>query len=89
MEIEFDPAKDVLNVKKHGVSLRIAAELVWDEAYSWPDNRFDYDEQRMSALVPGGERLYFVSYVERGEKIRVISLRLANRREVADYARND
>jgi uncharacterized DUF497 family protein len=88
MEIEFDPVKDALNVRKHGVSLKTAGDLVWDEAYSWPDNRFAYDEWRMSALAPGGDRLYFVSYVERGAKIRVISLRPANRGEVADYARN-
>jgi uncharacterized DUF497 family protein len=30
MEIEFDPAKDTMNIKKHGVSLQIAAELVWE-----------------------------------------------------------
>jgi uncharacterized DUF497 family protein len=32
MEIEFDPAKDAENTRKHGVSLQIAAGLVWEEA---------------------------------------------------------
>jgi uncharacterized DUF497 family protein len=30
MEIEFDPAKDRRNRKKHGLSLGFAAELDWD-----------------------------------------------------------
>jgi uncharacterized DUF497 family protein len=88
MEIEFDPAKDAENLRKHGVSLAAAANLAWDESMAWPDERFGYDEWRLSALVPGGDCLYFVSYVERGEKFRVISLRAANRKEVNDYARN-
>jgi uncharacterized DUF497 family protein len=88
MEIEFDPAKDVLNIKKHGVSLKEARALVWEEAYAWPDDRFDYDEYRMSALVPLGNRLYHVAYVDRNDVRRVISMRDANRKEVEKYARN-
>ncbi|MDR1349638.1 MAG: BrnT family toxin [Zoogloeaceae bacterium] len=88
MEIEFDAVKDALNRKKHGVSLELARALVWEEAYAWPDERFDYEEWRMSALVPCGDRLYCVSYVDRGEARRVISLRTANREEVKTYARN-
>jgi uncharacterized DUF497 family protein len=88
MEIEFDSAKDSENLRKHGVSLALASGLAWDESYAWPDARFPYDELRMSALVPGGNCLYFVSYVERGDAFRVISLRAANRKEVKDYERN-
>jgi len=29
MQIEFDPAKDVLNIKNHGLSLAAAAEFEW------------------------------------------------------------
>jgi uncharacterized DUF497 family protein len=42
----------------------------------------------MSALVPSSNRLFHVSYVDRGEVRRVISLRDANRKEVEKYARN-
>jgi uncharacterized DUF497 family protein len=31
MEFEFDPAKDVSNILKHGISLARAANLEWDE----------------------------------------------------------
>ena len=52
MKIEFDPAKDAANQWKHGVSLVLAAELDWDAALVWIDERFDYAEMRMIALAP-------------------------------------
>jgi uncharacterized DUF497 family protein len=38
MRIEFDPAKDVLNIKNHGLSLAVAAELEWDLLISHEDD---------------------------------------------------
>ena len=52
MKIEFDPAKDAALRLKHGVSLALAAELDWDAALVWIDERFDYAEMRMIALAP-------------------------------------
>lgn len=52
MRIEFDPAKDVANREKHGVSLALATELDWDAALVWIDDRYGYDELRMIALAP-------------------------------------
>lgn len=46
VHITFDPAKDALNVSKHGVSLRQAADLEWDSAVLWIDARRDYGEPR-------------------------------------------
>jgi uncharacterized DUF497 family protein len=88
MEIEFDPGKNASNRRKHGLSLDAAVGLAWDEAYAWPDERFDYEECRMSALVPMGDRLYYVAYVDRGDIRRIIGLRTANRKEIEKYARN-
>ena len=85
MQIEFDPAKDTANQKKHGVSLAIAGELDWEAALVWVDDRFEYNETRMFALAPKTNILYYVAFVDRGEVRRVISLRRANRREVKHY----
>ena len=85
MLIEFDPFKDESNRDKHGVSLTRAAELAWDEALLWIDDRVDYGECRMVALAPLGEVLYCVTFVDRGHVRRIISLRRANRREVKHY----
>ena len=88
MRIEFDPAKDSANQIRHGVSLALAVELDWEAALVWFDDRFEYDELRMIALVPKTEILYYVAFVDRGEVRRIISLRRANRREVKYYVQN-
>jgi uncharacterized protein len=89
MRITYDPAKDISNQAKHGLSLTWAAQLEWDSAQVWLDQRQNYGEPRQCALVMQGERLYFVAFVDRAEARRVISLRRANVREVKDYAAND
>jgi uncharacterized protein len=85
VQIEFDPLKDQSNLVKHGLSLAVAAELDWDEALIWIDDRFEYGECRMIALAPRTGVLYYVAFVDRGRIRRVISLRRANRREVKHY----
>ena len=85
MRIDFDPAKDRLNIEKHGLSLAVAASLEWDEAFLWIDDRRDYGENRVLALAPKTGVLYYVAFVDRGEVRRIISLRRANRREVKRY----
>lgn len=85
MRIEFDSAKDVANRARHGVSLAVARELDWESALVWVDDRFAYDELRMIALAPKTNTLYYVAFVERGNRRRIISLRPATRREVKHY----
>ena len=85
MRIEFDPAKVKINIASHGLSLSLASGLAWDEALLWVDERFQYEEPRMIRLVPEGNRLYYVAFVDRGKSRRVISLRYAERREVKHY----
>jgi uncharacterized DUF497 family protein len=85
MKIEFDPAKDTLNRRKHGFSLALAEEMDWDDAMIERDDRFDYGEIRLNAIVPRGDALYCVIFTERSETIRVISLRLATNTEKSHY----
>lgn len=85
MLIEFDSAKDKLNRAQHGLSLAFAKKLLWDEALVWVDGRYGYDEVRMIGLVPEGDRLYYVAFVDLGEVRRVISLRYAERKEIKHY----
>ncbi len=55
---------------------------------SHADNtRHDYYEQRMVGYAPIGDTLYCVVFVEReADLMRVISLRLADKKEVRRYA---
>ena len=89
MDIDFDPEKDATNFSKHGVSLAAAAQLDWDAALAWIDDRADYGELRIVALAPIGDRLFFVVFVDRDQARRIISLRRANRREVNHYVRTN
>jgi uncharacterized DUF497 family protein len=88
MQIEFDAIKDKQNSSKHGLSLKFAEQLAWEEAYVWVDPRYTYNELRMIGLVPEGNTLYYVAFVDRGNVRRIISLRLAERREVKKYVEN-
>jgi len=85
VRIEFDPIKDELNKAKHGVSLALAAELDWEAALVWIDDRFAYSELRMIALAPKTQIVYYAAFVDHGDVLRIISLRRATGREVKHY----
>ena len=85
MKFTFDTTKDQTNFEKHGLSLKEATYLDWDEALNWVDDRNDYGEIRWVALVPMQERLYCVVYVNLKQSRRIISLRKANLREIHKY----
>jgi len=87
VEFEFDPGKDATNLSKHGLSLAAVAELSWDAALVWIDDRADYGEVRMVALAPIEDILFFVAFVDREPARRIISLRRAIRREVSHYVK--
>lgn len=85
MQIEFDPAKDEANCRKHGLSLALAEFFDLEAALLEIDARANYNETRFVALGPLGGRLHVMVLTVRDESIRVISLRKANRREVRKY----
>jgi hypothetical protein len=85
MNTTFDPEKDIANLAKHGVSLKEAKRLDWDNALITQDQRRDYGEVRHVALVPMDERLWVVVFTDRHDGRRVISLRKANLREYRRY----
>ncbi|TDR80012.1 hypothetical protein DFP86_106152 [Paludibacterium purpuratum] len=68
------------------MSLSEAEGLEWDTALSSEDGRKEYGEVRMVSFVIMSDRLYCAVYTDRGDSRRVISLRKANKREVAYYA---
>jgi len=85
MKIAYDPAKDAINRAKHRVALGEAARLEWNCGLAKPDTRMDYGEPRQIGYGPIGQRLYCVVFVDRGDTLRIISLRKANNREISRY----
>jgi hypothetical protein len=87
MEVSYDHRKDASNQAKHGVSLALSVILEWETLLAMPDRRHDYGEPRQIGYLLMGERLYCVVFTDRGTTRRIISLRKANNREKALYAK--
>ena len=85
MQIEFDPAKDRINLEKHGISLAAAADIDLNSAIVIEDRRVDYSEARFLAYAPIAGRLHVLWFTMRGTVVRAIGLRRANRRERRQY----
>jgi uncharacterized DUF497 family protein len=88
MHFTCDPNKSRANYFKHGIVLEFAHQLEWSKQVVWADDRQNYNEVRMSGLVPLEGKIYAVVYVLRDESTRMISLRTANKREVNRYEKN-
>ena len=86
MRIEFDPAKDIANRARHGVSLAMAESLEWDLLLATEDIREDYGEVRLVGFAPIGRTVYCVVFTETDDSYRIISLRKALSKEVRYYA---
>ena len=86
MRYEHDPKKLAENVTKHQVWFDLADDFEWDTATIIADNRRQYAESRFRATGLIAQRLYVLVFSFRKTKIRLISLRKANSREVKRYA---
>ena len=87
MEFEWDVAKAETNEQRHGVSFDEAATAFGDPlSITIPDPDHSDDEDRFVLLGETYQgRLVVVVHTERSERIRLISARLATRRERRSY----
>lgn len=87
MKFEADAEKAELNLQKHGVSFEEAASVFGDPlAYTFTDPDHSKDEDRWLMFGKSmAERLLAVIYTYRAEACRIISARLATRRERKIY----
>ena len=85
MQYEWDENKRAANLARHKVDFTSAIDFVWDTALETIDDRFDYGEERWVTLGFIGNKLHVMTYTFRAPKIRVISLRKANKRERTYY----
>lgn len=87
MEFEWDTAKNELNIQKHGFDFADAAACFHSPLLVRKDTRHDYDEPRLVGLGRIQDVVVDIVFTRRGDRIRVISLRRANRRERQLYFR--
>ena len=86
IEFEWNEEKYAVNIRKHGVKFEEAAEVFFD-----PENRFDDAsvEEEFREYVVGFSfslNLLYTVFVERGERVRIISARPATKDEEKYYA---
>jgi uncharacterized protein len=89
VEFEWDEAKRIGNLRKHGVDFAAVRGLDWAEVRESEDRRKNYGEPRWVAYGRIGDRLHVLIYTPRGERVRVISLRRANDKETDEYERQN
>lgn len=84
---EWDPAKARINVRRHRVAFEEATTVFGDPlSITIPDPLHSTGEHRF--IIVGRSRrgrLLVVGHTERGDRIRVITARLATRRERMQY----
>lgn len=81
MRFEWDERKAAQNIAKHGVPFEYAARVFLDPLrLDSADTRIDYREERRITVGQIEEKMYVVAYTIRGQIIRLISARKANRR---------
>ena len=83
--IEWDDAKNEKNFKKHKIYFEDAAYIFLD------DNRIDIldeahsDDEERWKVIGRVRNILVVIYTERGENLRLISARKANKEEQEEY----
>jgi uncharacterized protein len=88
MEFEWDENKNRTNITKHGVDFQIAKEVFNDkERIKAEDNRFAYGEKRWISIGRAFNLILLIVYVIRNIKIRIISARIASKKERDQYNR--
>ena len=84
MEFEFDPAKSMSNLVKHGISFNDAKQM-------WKDPRVQIikarqvAEPRWIAIACIESKHWSAVFTYRGERIRLISARRSKTKEIALY----
>ncbi len=83
----WDPRKAASNERKHGVSFEEAVTAFGDPlSLTVTDPEHSASENRFVLLgLSATDRLLVVAHAERGDDIRIISARLASRRERIAY----
>jgi uncharacterized DUF497 family protein len=86
VEFEWDEGKSIASAAVRGFDFAYAVGVFRDpDRLVEADTRFDYGEKRFVVLGKIEGRVYVVVCTPRGGRMRVISARKANRKEVTRY----
>jgi len=86
VKFDWDETKNRANIRKHGFDFADAEDMFRGLLIVDPDTREDYGEKRWIGIGSIRGRTAYVVFTEPGpERIRIISLRKASRRERKQY----
>ena len=86
----WDPKKAKSNFKKHGISFEEACEVFFDPFYHmWDASQQDERRWALMGYSEAARLLYVVTVERAGEGWRIISTRLANKKERSYYEENE
>ena len=89
MDIEYDADKDAINRFKHRLPLAFGQRVFDDPEFALiPTIRIGDEEERWKAVGLVDGKLYTTIHVQRGETVRMISVRRSNDGERRDYDRD-
>ena len=85
MEFEWDEAKRVANIRKHGIDFIDVPDVFDGDTVTVEDNRYNYGEQRFVTFGLLQGRLVAIVHTQRGDSTRIISTRKATKYEQRIY----
>ena len=87
MKFEWDPNKSATNLRKHGVAFSDAVTVLDSDlhAITVSEEGVDDEERYITIGTDSVGRVPVVAYTTRGESVRIISARRANKRERQEY----
>lgn len=85
MNFEWDEKKRLANVQKHGIDFVGCEDVFAGFSLTAEDTTRDYGEQRFLTLGLLDGRVVSVCHTDRGDTIRIISIRKATRYEQEQY----
>lgn len=85
MRYEWDEAKRLANIQKHGIDFTGVEKVFAGQTVTMLDDRFDYGESRFITLGLLSGRVVVIAHTETDEVIRIISARKATKNEEAGY----
>ena len=86
MKFTWDEKKRRRNLEKHGIDFADVEIIFSQPILVKLDTRRDYQEARWAALGQLKDEVVFLAYTLRGEDVRIISIRRANKKERKIYA---
>lgn len=85
LKFVWDSEKAKKNLKKHGIKFRNAVLAFFDENLIDDYDDFHSDDEERYKIIGKVDKILVVIYTERCDTNRIISARLANKKEKEDY----